>query len=73
MIFTLFNNHRICIWIPDLFFFLLIKKQIKKQPNLGNRREIPANIERALGRLVNLAGFDIKIYATPPCPVLRDG
>ena len=39
----------------------------------GNRREIPANIERALGRLVNLAGFDIKIYATPPCPVLRDG
>jgi len=39
----------------------------------GDRREIPANIERALGRLVNLAGFDIKIYATPPCPVLRDG
>jgi hypothetical protein len=39
----------------------------------GNHREIPANIERTLGRLVNLAGFDIKIYATPPCPVLRDG
>lgn len=39
----------------------------------GNRREIPANIERALGRLVNLAGFNIKIYATPPCPVVRDG
>ena len=39
----------------------------------GNRREIPVNIERALGRLVNLAGFDIKIYATPPCPILRDG
>jgi transposase len=39
----------------------------------GNRREIPANIERALSRLVNLAGFDIRIYATPPCPVLRDG
>lgn len=39
----------------------------------GYRREIPANIERALSRLVNLAGFDIKMYVTPPCPVSRDG
>ena len=39
----------------------------------GNRREIPANIEREFRSLVRLAGFDIKIYAMPPCPVLRDG
>ena len=39
----------------------------------GGRREIPANIERALGRLVSLAGFEIGIYTMPPCPVLRDG
>lgn len=39
----------------------------------GDRREVPANIERNLGRLVRLAGFDIKIYTLPPRPVLRDG
>lgn len=39
----------------------------------GGRREVPANIERALGRLVRLAGFDIGIYTRPPCPILRDG
>jgi transposase len=41
--------------------------------SMGGRREIPANIERALGRLVRLAGFEIGIYTRPPCPVLRDG
>ena len=42
-----------------------------RDPN-GIRREVPANIERTLGRLVRLAGFDISIY-TRPCSVLRDG